>query len=115
MRSGGAHRRIFWPLIPTVEVRGTGVDQGNGVAEMTAVVCRERARTTYLTAAAGMLMLAAAFMMMIVAAPGHLPARTHGPVKPSAVRLTTDVCRQFAPAGGQAATHGCLAGPPLAN
>ena len=39
--------------------------------EMTAVVCRERARTTGLTAAAGVLMLAVAFVMMVVAAPGH--------------------------------------------
>lgn len=78
---------------------------------MTAVVSRERARTTYLTAAAGMLMLAVAFMMMIAAAPGHLRARAHGPAKPSAVELTTDVCHQLATAGDPAATRGCLAGP----
>ncbi len=81
---------------------------------MTAVVSRERARTTYLTAAAGMLMLAVAFMMMIVAAPGHLHARAHGPAKPSAVELTTDVCHQLATVGDPAATRGCLAGPQLA-
>ncbi len=82
---------------------------------MTAVVSRERARTTYLTAAAGMLMLAVAVMMMIVAAPGHLHARTYGPAKPSAVELTTDVCHQLVTAGDPAAAHGCLAGLPLAN
>lgn len=62
---------------------------------MTAVVSRERARTTYLTAAAGMLLLTVAVVMMIVAAPGHLQARTHGPAKPSAVVLTTDECYQL--------------------
>ena len=35
------------------------------------MISRERARTTGLTAAAGVLMLAVAFVMMIVAAPGH--------------------------------------------
>ncbi len=82
---------------------------------MTAVVSRERARTTGLTAAAGMLMLAVAFVMMMVAAPGHLHARSHGPAKPPAVELTTDVCHQLATVGDPAAAHGCLAGPPLAN
>ena len=59
MTFGGGHRRIFCRLIRTVKVRGTGVDQGNGVTDMTAVVSRERARTTGLTAAAGVLMLVA--------------------------------------------------------
>ena len=56
---------------------------------MTAVVSRERARTTGLTAAAGALMLAVAFVMMIVAAPGHGPVRAHL-ARSSAVRLATD-------------------------
>ena len=57
---------------------------------MTAVVSRERARTTGLTAAAGVLMLAVAFVMMVVAAPGHAHVRVQQ-AKPSAVRLTDDV------------------------
>ena len=42
---------------------------GNGVATMTAIVDRKRARATWLTGAAGMLMLAAAVAMMVYAAP----------------------------------------------
>jgi hypothetical protein len=57
---------------------------------MTAVVSRERAARTGLTAAAGVLMLAVAFVMMVVAAPGHGHVQTHL-AKPSAVRLATDV------------------------
>jgi hypothetical protein len=53
---------------------------------MTAVVSRERARTTGLTAAAGALMLAVAIVMMIVAAPGHGHVRAHL-ARSSAVRL----------------------------
>ena len=52
------------------------------------MISRERARTTGLTAAAGVLMLAVAFVMMIVAAPGHGPVRAHL-ARSSAVRLTT--------------------------
>ena len=57
---------------------------------MTAVISRERAARTGLTAAAGMLILAVAFVMMVVAAPSHGHVRVH-PAKPSVVRLTTDV------------------------
>ena len=53
---------------------------------MTAVVSRERARTTGLTAAAGALMLAVAFVMMIVAAPGHGTVRVHGPAQPATMQ-----------------------------
>lgn len=61
---------------------------------MTAVISRERARTTGLTAVAGMLMLAVAFVMMVAAAPGHGPARAQL-ARPPAVRLMTDVCHQL--------------------
>jgi len=56
---------------------------------MTAVVSRERAARTGLTAAAGMLMIAVAFVMMVVAAPanGHIRVQ---PAKPAAVQLTDD-------------------------
>jgi hypothetical protein len=57
---------------------------------MTAVISRERAARTGLTAAAGVLMLAVAFVMMVVAAPGHGHVQVR-PAKPSVVRLTTDV------------------------
>jgi hypothetical protein len=42
---------------------------GNGVATMTAIVERQRARATWLTGAAGMLMVAVAVAMMVYAAP----------------------------------------------
>jgi chromate transport protein ChrA len=78
--------------------------------EMTAVVSRERARTTGLTAAAGVLMLAVAFVMMVVAAPvqAHVQAQS---VKPAAVRLVTHVCHQLTSRSDSARTRACLAGP----
>jgi len=81
--------------------------------EMTAVVSRERARTTGLTAAAGVLMLAVAFVMMVVAAPVHGHARAHL-AKPSAVQLVTDVCHQLTSNGDSPAVRACQAvRPPL--
>ncbi len=77
---------------------------------MTAVISRERARTTGLTAAAGVLMLAVASVMMIVAAPGHGPVRAHL-ARSSAVRLTTDVCHQLTSRSDSARARACLAGP----
>ena len=53
---------------------------------MTAVVSRERAARTGLTAAAGALMLAVAFVMMVVAAPGHGHVRVPR-ARPATVRL----------------------------
>jgi hypothetical protein len=44
---------------------------------MTAVVSRERAKATWLTAAAGLLILAAAFVMMACAAPSLASPRSH--------------------------------------
>ena len=73
---------------------------------MTAVVSRERARTTGLTAAAGVLMLAVAVVMMVMAAPGHGHVRAHL-AKPSAVRLTTDVCHQLTSRGDSPAVRAC--------
>ena len=115
MTIGGPHRRIFCRLIPTVEIRGTGADRGNGVTEMTAVVSRERAARTGLTAAAGMLMIAVAFVMMVVAAPGHGHLRAHQ-AKPSTVRLETDVCHQLTSRSDSATARACRAvRPPLAR
>ncbi len=78
---------------------------------MTAVVSRERARTTYLTGAAGVLMLAVAVVMMVLAAPAHGPAGAHGPARPSAVRLTTDICHQLTSRSDSATVRACRAGP----
>jgi hypothetical protein len=77
---------------------------------MTAVVSRERAARTGLTAAAGALMLAVAFVMMVVAAPGHghVPAR---PAKPTAVQLTDDACHQLTSRSDSATARACRAGP----
>jgi hypothetical protein len=54
------------------------VKVGNRGGEMTAVVSRERAKTTWLTAVAGLLILAAAFVMMACAAPSVMHARPLG-------------------------------------
>jgi len=82
---------------------------------MTAVISRDRARATGLTAAAGALMLAAAFVMMIVAAPGHGPVRIHH-ARPAAVRLETDVCHQLTSRGDSPAVRACqVVRPPLAG
>ncbi|MGH3198560.1 MAG: hypothetical protein ACRDOH_23790 [Streptosporangiaceae bacterium] len=78
---------------------------------MTAVVSRERAKATYLTGAAGVLMLAIACMMMVVAAPGHLQGRPHGWAKPSTAQLTTDVCHQLTSRSDSATVRACRAGP----
>ena len=74
------------------------------------MISRERARTTGLTAAAGVLMLAVAFVMMIVAAPGHGPVRAHL-ARSSAVRLTTDVCHQLTSKSDSPAVRACRARP----
>jgi hypothetical protein len=82
---------------------------------MTAVVSRERAARTGLTAAAGVLMLAVAFVMMVVAAPGHGHVQAHL-AKPSAVQLATDVCHQLTSRGDSPAVRACRAvRPPLAG
>jgi hypothetical protein len=78
---------------------------------MTAVVSRERATTTGLTAAAGVLMLAIASVMMIVAAPAHGTAWVHGPAKRVTTQLTTDVCHQLTSRSDSATVRACRAGP----
>ena len=78
---------------------------------MTAVVSRERARTTGLTAAAGVLMLAVALVMMIVAAPAHGTIRVHGPALPATSQLTTDVCHQLTSRSDSTTVRACRAGP----
>jgi len=78
---------------------------------MTAVVSRERAKSTGLTAAAGVLMLAVAVVMMVVAAPVHGHARAHGPARAHAAQLTTDLCHQLTSRSDSAAARACLARP----
>jgi hypothetical protein len=80
---------------------------------MTAIVSQERAKATWLTGAAGLLLLMAAFVMMIASAPAHLDHRAHGPVKPSAVQLTADPCHQFTSRSDSTAVRACLVGPPV--
>jgi hypothetical protein len=77
---------------------------------MTAVVRRERARATFLTGAAGVLMLAVALVMMVVAAPGPMHSRAHDPAKPPAIQLTTDV-GQLTSRSDSARVRACRAGP----
>jgi len=82
---------------------------------MTAVISRERAGRTGLTAAAGVLMLAVAFVMMVVAAPGHAHIRTQQ-AKPPAARLTNDACHQLTSRGDSPVVQACQAvRPPLAR
>jgi hypothetical protein len=78
---------------------------------MTAVVSRERVRTTGLTGAAGMLLLAVAVVMMVVAAPAHGHGGLHGSAKPSVAQLTTDVCHQLTARSDSATVRACRAGP----
>jgi hypothetical protein len=78
---------------------------------MTAVISRERARATCLTAATGVLLLAIAVVMMVVAAPAHGLGRLHAPAKPSAGVLTSDVCHQLTSRSDSATVRVCHAGP----
>ena len=82
---------------------------------MTAVVSRERARTTCLTGAAGGLMIAIAFVMMIVAAPVHGHAQAGTGAKPASVQVASDVCHRFTSRSDSATVRACLAGPSAAS
>lgn len=56
---------------------------------MTAVISRSRAKSTWLTGAAGLLILAAAFTMMVCAAPG-----TRTPLHATTTQSVTTRCGQ---------------------
>ena len=56
---------------------------------MTAVVSRERAKATWLTGVAGLLILAAAFVMMACAAPSLAAPRPHAAVTRAAATMLT--------------------------
>ena len=74
---GGAAPSEFHGARSTVESE-RGLDRGNG-AKMSAVVSGSRARSTWLTGTAGLLILVAAFVMMVCAAPRAHAVRP-GPV-----------------------------------
>ena len=76
---------------------------------MTAFVSPERATAASSTGAIGLLILAIAVVMMVIAAPTHYGA--HNPAKPSAVQLTTDLCRQLTSRSDSTTVYACLAGP----
>jgi hypothetical protein len=65
---------------------------------MTAIVDRQRARATWLTGAAGMLMLAAAVAMMVYAAPRPLTIRP-GPAPHDRLSSWVWVTPAYRPAG----------------
>jgi hypothetical protein len=56
---------------------------------MTAVVSRERAKATWFTCVAGLVILAAAFVMMACAAPSLTHPRPHGAMAQSASMYTS--------------------------
>jgi hypothetical protein len=78
---------------------------------MTAIVSRERARTTALTGAAGLLLLMAAIVMMVAAAPAQVHHRSYSPAQPPAVELTTDLCHQLTSSSASTTVRACLVGP----
>ncbi len=80
---------------------------------MTAIVSRERARGTYLTAAGGLLMLMVAVVMMFAAAPrlDHHLATGHLATGHAASLLTAHLSHQVAFSSDSASTRACLAGP----
>ena len=78
---------------------------------MTAFVSPERATAASLTGAVGLLMLAIAVVMMVIAAPTQIHYGAHNPAKPSAVRLTTDLCHQLTSRSDSTTVYACLGGP----
>jgi hypothetical protein len=65
---------------------------------MTAIVTRERARATWLTGVAGLLILVAAFVMMACAAPSLAHARPHAAVTQTTTVYTSSLITQSRPA-----------------
>jgi hypothetical protein len=74
---------------------------------MTAIVTQERAKATWLTALAGLLLLAAAFALMVAAAPEHPHSRPH------AVVTTTSRAQAFLLTAVSPPRSADRAGPPL--
>lgn len=67
---------------------------------MAAVVSRERAKGTWLTGLAGLVILAVAFVMMACAAPSLAHLRPHGPTVQSASVSTFSLITRNGPASG---------------
>ena len=67
---------------------------------MAAVVSRERAKGTWLTGLAGLVILAVAFVMMACAAPSLAHLRPHGPTAQSASVSTFSLITRNGPASG---------------
>jgi len=67
---------------------------------MAAVVSRERAKGTWLTGLAGLVILAVAFVMMACAAPSLAHLRPHGPTVQSASVSTFSLITWNGPASG---------------
>ena len=78
---------------------------------MTAVVCRERARATWLSGVAGLVILAAAFVMMACAAPSLAHPRPHGAtVQPASVPTASLITVSWSARGAGRAGQGRRAG-----
>jgi hypothetical protein len=69
---------------------------------MTAVVSRERAKATWLSGVAGLVILAAAFVMMACAAPSLAHPRPHGATAQPPSVYTSSLITGAGPRGGQA-------------
>jgi hypothetical protein len=67
---------------------------------MAAVVSRERAKGTWLTGLAGLVILAVALVMMACAPPSLAHLRPHGPTAQSASVATLSLITQDGPASG---------------
>jgi hypothetical protein len=67
---------------------------------MAAVVSRERAKGTWLTGLAGLVILAVAFVMMACAAPSLARPRPHGPAAQSAGVSASSLITRNGPASG---------------
>jgi len=78
---------------------------------MTAFVSPERATAASLTGAVGLLILAIAVVMMVIAAPTPVHHGANNPPKPSAVQLTTDLCRQLTSRSDSTTVYACLTAP----
>jgi len=67
---------------------------------MTAVVSRERAKATWLTGVAGLVILAAAFVLMACAAPSLARPRSHGAMtQPASVSASSLITGSWSRAG----------------
>jgi hypothetical protein len=73
---------------------------------MAAVVSRERARATWLTGVAGLVIVAVAFVMMACAAPSVAHPRPHGALtRPASVYASSLVTGNWSASGAGRAGH----------